>query len=142
MAMRDRFNCSVPRSAAKWALRVKLVSQETHAAIMLFSLASFTSPCKPITVFKQLGTLKHYKHFLLINEDIETACVHFMSFHVRPFGFLPLPSEASSRGDSRWSRNSAARMEGDWGSRPLPGSSFLHYFESAVLGVVISLNLR
>ena len=33
-------------------------------------------------------------------------------------------------------------MEGDWGSQSLPGSSFLNYFESAVLGVVISFNLR
>lgn len=104
-------------------------------------LALPTSPRKAISVFKQLGTLKHYKHFLLINEagHSDSLCIscHFMSGLLAFFLFRAKRLQEETRlGDVK--PNSLARMEGDWGSQPLPGSSFLNYFESAVLGVVIT----
>lgn len=64
--------------------------------------------CSAFSAFKQLGTMKHYKHLFLINEDFWTSASSLRSIFMR--------------------------MEGAWGSHPLQGKSFLNYFEAAVLG--------
>ncbi|CAL1135925.1 unnamed protein product [Cladocopium goreaui] len=64
--------------------------------------------CSAYSHGKVLGTMKHHNHLFLINEDFW--------------------------GNASSLRSIFMRMEGAWGSHPLPGLNFLNYFEAAVLG--------
>mmetsp|Transcript_25279 Transcript_25279/g.41153 ORF Transcript_25279/g.41153 Transcript_25279/m.41153 type:complete len:597 (+) Transcript_25279:3-1793(+) len=64
--------------------------------------------CSAYSHGKVLGTMKHHNHLFLINEDFW--------------------------GNASSLRTIFMRMEGAWGSHPLPGLNFLNYFEAAVLG--------
>eukprot|EP00435_Cladocopium_sp_Y103_P063547 s41_g25.t1 len=64
--------------------------------------------CSAYSHGKVLGTVKHHNHLFLINEDFW--------------------------GNASSLRSILMRMEGAWGSHPMPGLNFLNYFEAAVLG--------
>mmetsp|Transcript_59870 Transcript_59870/g.143005 ORF Transcript_59870/g.143005 Transcript_59870/m.143005 type:complete len:590 (-) Transcript_59870:82-1851(-) len=64
--------------------------------------------CSAFEAIKQLGTLKHHNHLLLLNEAFWGA--------------------------NAWMRTTFLRMEGGWGSQALPGRSFLNYVEATLLG--------